>query len=248
MPVHDWTLVDPGIFHDFHNAWILEIANALNGGLLPGGYYALTEQHAGKYITDLLTLQSTPREATLGPLPPDTGGLALAEAPPKVRRKLTGAVSLRRLRRTLAIRHVSGHRLVAIIEIVSPANKDRAEHVQEFVAKSVAALENGIHILLVDLFPPGKHDPAGMHGAIWDNFDEQPYDLPAKEPLTLASYSATAAPEAYLEHLAIGDVLRDMPLLLYWDRYIHVPLEGAYQAAFRGRPEYWRKVVEGNAR
>src|SRR5437879_142440 len=106
MPVHDWTLVDAGIFHDFHNAWVLEIANALNGGLLPSGYYALTEQHAGKYVTDLLTLHASPREDA-PPLPADSGGLALAEAPPKVRRKLTSTGNLRRLRRTLAIRHVS---------------------------------------------------------------------------------------------------------------------------------------------
>ena len=57
MPIHDWTRVEPGIFHDFHSAWVMELRNALNGGVLPAGYYALTEQHAGKYITDVLTLQ-----------------------------------------------------------------------------------------------------------------------------------------------------------------------------------------------
>ena len=164
MPIHDWTRVEPGIFHDFHNAWVMELRNALNGGVLPAGYYALTEQHAGKYITDVLTLQARPNGESSS-VSPDSGGLALAEAPPKVRRKLTSAGSLRRLRRTLAIRHVSGHRLVALIEIVSPANKDRAEHVQEFVGKAVAALEHGIHVLLVDLFLPGPHDRHGMREA-----------------------------------------------------------------------------------
>jgi hypothetical protein len=48
MPVHDWTLVDSGIFHHFHNAWLNEISNKLNDGLLPQGCYALTEQHAGR--------------------------------------------------------------------------------------------------------------------------------------------------------------------------------------------------------
>lgn len=56
MPVHDWTRVDAGIFHDFHNVWLGELRNVLNGGLLPAGYYAMTEQPAGKYITDVLTL------------------------------------------------------------------------------------------------------------------------------------------------------------------------------------------------
>lgn len=33
MPVHDWTRVEAGIFHDFHTAWIPELRRALNGSL-----------------------------------------------------------------------------------------------------------------------------------------------------------------------------------------------------------------------
>src|SRR4051794_37951305 len=40
MPLHDWTRVEAGIFHDFHNAWVVELRTALNGGLLPPDYYA----------------------------------------------------------------------------------------------------------------------------------------------------------------------------------------------------------------
>jgi hypothetical protein len=39
MPVHDWTRVDVGVFHDFHSSWIAHVKAALNGGLLPAGYY-----------------------------------------------------------------------------------------------------------------------------------------------------------------------------------------------------------------
>ncbi len=46
MPIHDWTRVDAGIFHDFHTVWIGYLRTALNEGLLPEGYYALAEQHA----------------------------------------------------------------------------------------------------------------------------------------------------------------------------------------------------------
>ena len=38
MPVHDWTRVEAGIFHDFHNVWIGQLRNTLNEGLLPEGY------------------------------------------------------------------------------------------------------------------------------------------------------------------------------------------------------------------
>ena len=57
MPIHDWTRVEAGIFHDFHHGWIEEIKRALNAGLLPDDYYALAEQHASRFEPDVLTLQ-----------------------------------------------------------------------------------------------------------------------------------------------------------------------------------------------
>jgi hypothetical protein len=41
MPMHDWTRVEPTIYHHFHQRWTVAIADALNGGLLPAGYSAL---------------------------------------------------------------------------------------------------------------------------------------------------------------------------------------------------------------
>ena len=58
MPVHDWTRVSAGTFHDFHSTWIVEIKRALNVGLLPANYYAMAEQVAGETGPDVLTLQS----------------------------------------------------------------------------------------------------------------------------------------------------------------------------------------------
>lgn len=244
MPVHDWTRVEAGIFHDFHNAWITEIRNVLNGGLLPPDYYALGEQHAGQYVADVLTLHAAP-VLDGPPRLPTGGGTAVAEAPPQVRRKLTVSASTRKRRRTLAVRHVSGHRLVAMIEIVSPANKDRASHVHEFAQKIDDALRYGVHVLLVDLFPPGTHDPYGMHGEVWQLLDEAPDAVPGDEPLTVASYVAELQPEAYLEHAAVGSALPAMPLFLHPERYTTVPLEATYEAAVGGMPAFWRAVLEG---
>ncbi|MDA1016801.1 MAG: DUF4058 family protein [Planctomycetota bacterium] len=247
MPVNDWTRVEAGIFHDFHTAWIPEIRTALNDGLLPDGYYALAEQHAGNVIADVLTLHtSEPQQAWPLPPLPDVGGVAVAEAPPRTRRK--HVVELTELRRSLAIRHVSGHRLVALVEIVSPGNKDRARSVSDFTDKVESALNSGVHVLLVDLFPPGSHDPTGMHGAILQRLEDsdEPYDLPAEEPLTVASYAVGRRVEIYVEHLAVGGHIVDMPLFLTPDRYINLPLQTTYAGAFRGMPAFWRDVLEGN--
>ncbi|MCR4411438.1 MAG: DUF4058 family protein [Thermoguttaceae bacterium] len=246
MPVHDWTRVDAGTFHGFHTAWVTHLSETLNGGLLPSGYYALPEQHGGHLIADVLTLQApSPVLPPLPPLAPDDGGVAVVESPPRVRRKMTPSSAARTARRTLTIRHISGHRVVALVEIVSPANKDRAAHVAEFADKAERALYEGIHLVVIDLVPPGPYDPQGMHGAIWDRFDDEPYPLPVNEPLTLASYVAGPRPEIYLEHLAVGSPLVEMPLFLNPDRYINLPLEPTYSAAYRGMPEFWREVLEG---
>ena len=66
--------------------------------------------------------------------------------------------------------------------------------------------------------------------------------------MTLASYAAEFLPnlpKIYVEHLAVGLPLADMPLFLNPDRYINLPLEATYEAAYRGMPSFWRNVLEG---
>jgi hypothetical protein len=244
MPVHDWTRVQTGSFHHFHCAWITHLAEALNGGILPSGYYALAEQHAGRLIPDVLTLRLPERLADTAP---DEGGLAVAEAPPRVARRLVASpeASYRMQRRTLAIRHTSHHRIVAMIEVVSPANKDRRTSVDELVDKIDSVLHFGCHVLLADLLPAGLYDPRGIHGSLWERYDSASADeKPGANVLTFASYVAGPLPEAYVESVALGDSLPEMPLFLQVDSYINVPLDETYQAAYRGLPLYLREVLE----
>jgi Protein of unknown function (DUF4058) len=253
MPVHDWTRVDAGIFHAFHLSWLARLQDALNDGIMPEGYYALAEQHTGLMIPDVLTLYGGGPSQNVVPLPTppaeDTGGTAVADAPPKVRRKHSVEFSTKGRRRSLAIRHVTGHRLVALLEVISPANKDRIASVTVFVNKVVSALEHGVHVLMVDLLPPSRHDPFGMHDAILQQLDapDQPYDLPAEEPLTLASYVAGPVIDMFLEHVAVGAPLPEMPLFFVPKRYVSVPLQRTYDEAYHGMPALWRGVLEGRA-
>lgn len=243
MPVHDWTRVSAGTFHDFHNSWITHMKESLNEGLLPEGYYAQSEQHAGQVIADVLTLHVTDAPRHRG----NDGAIAVAEAPPQTRLRVTAdeGAMYHRLQRTLAIRHTSGHELVAILEIVSPSNKDRAGHVEDIVHKIISALDKQIHVLLIDLLPPGVNDPCGVHGAVWNHYDAQSYEAPDGQPLTLAAYLAEPMPVAWVEPVGVGESLIDMPLFLDPDWYVNTPLEATYMTAFRGVPEYWRDVIEG---
>ena len=79
MPIHDWTRVDAGLFHDFHQDWTIELRRSLNAGRLPPGYVALTDQQTGGPIPDVLTLNRRPKGAGKGE---PAGGLAVATAPP----------------------------------------------------------------------------------------------------------------------------------------------------------------------
>ncbi len=252
MPVHDWTRVRPGTFHDFHGSWITHLKEALNGGLLPAGYYALAEQPAEDAWPDVLALEATGPEFDGGRWSVHDGGraVAVAERPPQVSVTITAeAERVAQKQRTLVIRHATGDRIVALLEIVSPGNKDRRQALARFVDKATAELSQGYHLLIVDLFPPGPHDRQGIHAAIWaevDGTEAAEYRQPLDKPLTLAAYEAKLAPTAYIEPVAVGAPLPAMPLFLAPGWYIHVPLEETYGHAWRGMPERWRRVIEAD--
>ncbi len=247
MPVHDWTRVDAGIFHHFHHGWIEEIQRALNNGLLPDDYYALAEQHAAGFGPDVLTLQGPGNESDAGESrPPVTnGGVGLQMAPPKVR--ITAETDMefyRRKQNTVAVRHVSGDRLVAMVEVVSPGNKAGQKAFRAFVEKVASLLDKQIHLLILDLHPPASRDPEGIHGAVWDEVTGMAYGAPLDKRLTLAAYESAETVRAYIEPTAVGDVLPDMPLFLEPRAYVNVPLEATYEAAYRGVPRRWKRVLD----
>lgn len=247
MPVHDWTRVGSGIFHHFHHDWIAAIARALNDGRMPEGYYALAEQVAEGPKPDLIALEA--RRSDDVPYPPgaiDDRALAVLEHPPKVRftdeqERDIYAESADRV----AIRHASGDRVVAYIEIVSPGNKHTPYAMQKFVEKLNEALDQGIHLLVVDILPPGKHDPRGVHAALWELRSGESHGVTAEEPLGFSAYRVDEVPRGYFERIAVGQPLPDMPVFLTPLHYVNVPLEQTYLESYRGVPERWQRVIEG---
>jgi hypothetical protein len=246
MPIHDWKRVEAGIFHDFHHAWIEEIKRALNRGVLPDGYYALAEQFAAGFGPDVLTLQEDRNgdaADSASPTPGPSGGVLLAVSRWKPIAE-TDMAFYRRKQNVVAVRHVSGDRIVAMIEIVSPGNKAARNPLRAFVQKAAELLDRGVHLLIIDLHPPGKRDPDGIHNEIWQEVAGQEYALPADKPLTLAAYEAGDALRAYVVQAAVGDPLAGMPLVLEPGKAVEVPLEATYNAAFADVPRRWRRVLE----
>jgi hypothetical protein len=245
--MHDWTRVPPGIFHAFHHEWISEISRELNRKLLPQDYYALPEQVAAGFGPDVLTLQEQPPD----PQPPaeEPGGVATATIlqtrPQTTFTAETDAEFYRRKKSSIAIRHVSDDRIVAMLEIVSPGNKSNSYAFRAFVDKACELLEHRIHLLIIDPFPPTDRDPDGIHAAIWEQIEQQaPFHLPGDRPLTLTAYECDLTTRAYIEPVAVGESLPDMPLYLQPNGYVQVPLEATYASAFSIQPKRWRRVLE----
>jgi len=108
MPIHDWTKVDAGTFHDFHQGWTIEIRNALDRGVLPSGYVAATHQQANGYEPDV-SVHSRPlrsdRPNHAG------GGIAVIDSPPQIKRVShleTEAEAYARRKNRIVVRHAHG--------------------------------------------------------------------------------------------------------------------------------------------
>jgi hypothetical protein len=244
VPVHDWRRVEAGIFHAFHHRWISAISDVLNTGALPSDYYALPEQHAAGFGPDVLTLQAEPAHGGESEFPSGNTATIVRTRPRTQFSAETDTEFYRRKKSSIAIRHISGDRLVTMLEIISPGNKSSRHALRALVEKACELLEHRIHLLLVDLFPPGPRDPNGIHAAIWEEVEDEPFVLPKDKPLTLVAYECDLTTRAYIETMAFGDRLPDMPLFLEPTAYVPVPLENTYQTTFALLPRRWRSVVE----
>jgi hypothetical protein len=238
MPIHDWTRVSAGTFHDFHQGWTIEIRNRLNSGVLPDGYYAMADQRVSGPEPDIIALRLRS--------PEPSGGLAVAETPPRIQRAArveTETALYARKANRIVIHHELG-RVVAMIEVVSPGNKDSKHAIASFIAKAVDFIRNGIHFLMIDLFPSGPRDPQGIAQAIWDELvGESLGTRPADKLLTVAAYDAGNELSAYVDALAVGALLPDAPLFLAPGWYVNVPLEQTYTASWDVTPKPIRDLV-----
>ena len=67
--------------------------------------------------------------------------------------------------------------------------------------------------------------------------------MPPDKPLVVAAYAADELPTAYVEPVAVGDALPDMPILLEPGMYVPVPLQSTYEVAWSNCPDAIREEV-----
>jgi len=242
MPMHDWSKVKPRTYHNFHYRWIASIMDQLNAGILPEGCFAMAEQVIGGPEPDVVTLKSADG------LPPASGGvrgMALAEPKAKPATSVVMTADVDRYARKanrIVVRHELGQ-VLAIIELVSPGNKDSMHAIRSLVEKLAQLLFDGINLLVVDPLPPTPRDPQGTHALIWNEVTDQPFELPADRPLTIAAYQAEPIKTAWVEPIAVGSPLPVMPLFLQGDFYVDLPLEASYQETWNALPAELTRLV-----
>jgi Protein of unknown function (DUF4058) len=274
MRVHNWSKLFAGLFHDFHSRWIVSLSEALNTGLLPSSYYAMAEQVAGGPRPDILTLEQGVPETEFNDYSPENqpemfepaleeqsvtheDGQLLTETKPLVRFTVKAEETLYTEKRNrVAIRHMSDDRIVAVIEIISPGNKQSPKSIEFFNEKVLSLLQLGKHFLMIDVLPPGKADPRGMHAALWESAFGETVGVTSEEPIGCVAYHAERDydvvdlhvkrffPTAYFERCSLVGPLPTMPLFLTDKMYVNVPLTDTYAAAFKGVPERWKKKLE----
>ena len=110
MPIHDWTRVDAGIYHDFHCSFVVQLSRQLNSGLLPTDHYSLIEGQVAEHGVE-------PQPTPGGNPHRDSAGLMVAE--PLIEESFYIA-----RRRTVAVRHITDDR--AVVSVCSPSKSGYA--------------------------------------------------------------------------------------------------------------------------
>ena len=237
VPLHDWTRVSAGRWHDMHLAWTAALRTELNSGLLPDPFFALAEP-AGRWERGRRRAAIRPDVSVEAAVEPPAGCVRFCEAADRFGR--TEVLASQFMPRRVTVRHPDGDRVVAVVEFASPGNRDSVPKVIDFTEKFAAALEAGVHGVLIDPFPGTGPAPDGLHGAVTARFGAT-HRLDPDRPLTFAGYRAISgpgvSPTAFVQSCAVGEPPPTVPLFLDPAWCVPVDLAPSYAAAFRGCPK-----------
>lgn len=216
---HPWTSV--------HSAWANAIVQQLNQDLLPSRYYALpTTQIGGRFEIDVATVDD---EAGFSAAP--VGGTAVW-APSKPTVILPVDFADLDVFEVQVMDEESGQ-IVAAIELVSPANKDRATAREAFTHKCAALLQRGVSVMIVDVVTERKANLAAeLVRLLHENLDSQfgRAELYAVACRVAGTGLGTQL-ELWPELLQTGHELPTLPLWIGPELAIPLDLEQSYSAA-----------------
>ncbi len=124
-----------------------------------------------------------------------------------------------------------GRRLVAAIEIVSPANKERVEKRSLFAAKCAALLEKGVAVSIIDVVTGRHFNLYAQVLALIGHEDPTLGDPPAHTYAASCRWvkKKRALLQLWSHVLTIGGALPTLPLWLSEDLAVPLDLERSYE-------------------
>lgn len=210
----------------FHGLWAGVLVQKLNEDILGDEHHAEMQVHVGSRIeVDVASLAETRHEGRNGTV------LAPAWAPPATALVIPTVFPDDIEVQVLAT--TTGATLVAAIELVSPANKDRDTTRTAFAAKCVAYLTRGIGLIVVDLV---TNRLANLHNETMRLLNQGgAFLLPDAAIYAVAYRPARSAAgdriEVWPQVLTLGQPLPLLPLALRNAETVPVDLEETYNEA-----------------
>ncbi len=227
----------------FHALWAGSISDALNRSL-PSGYFAEVQTRIGggtRIEADVATFEILTHSPTAGGGDPGSAGgvtVATLTAPASAYARPRPAMVMPALfPDDIEVQVYSdgmggGVTLVAAVELVSPANKDRPETRTGFAAKCAAYLQRGVNLLLIDVVTSRG---GNLHNELVELLSTGEQYRLAREPLYAVSYRTVRQRldergniEFWTALLAVGEPLPLLPMPLDRGQFVPLDLEATY--------------------
>lgn len=228
-PHHHW--------ESFHSNWATRIADGI-AAVLPPEFQVEEHTHAGPgFEIDVAAYEG---QLSL-PVGPSLGPTLATRAAPAYAPPAPDATMPAVFPDTFEVRVFSttaGLTLVAVIELVSPGNKDRPAERRSFAVKCASYLAQGVSLIVVDVVTSRR---ANLHNDLMRLMEAAPdLDFPPEVNLYAVAYrplrrGEQEAHDLWLRPLALGEPLPTLPLRLTGDLFVAVDFEAAYQEACRRR-------------
>ena len=221
MPLHDWT--DRDNFDGLHHLWMSEVVGVLRHTLPPPFRVVIGS-------SPLLTVGGERRYPDVGvangrhPDPASAGGVV---------REPDVEVPVATLEEDLTVQVQRDGRLVAVIEFISPGNKDRPDSRDTYTTRYLTYLRHGVHLLLVDVHrrPIGFSFPQRIAAELQTELPAPPAPCAVAyrvgEPLAEAGRFLAV----WSDPLTVGQPLPTVSLPLTVHLAVPIDLEATYSRA-----------------
>lgn len=221
-------------WEELHGQWPAVIVHHLRKKL-PAGFVAGPRVHFGSYIEIDVAAFEKEERLWRPTIDEGNGGVATAVwAPPQPSIVVETTLPDQDEYEVRIYDAKRGRRLVAAIEIVSPANKDRPEHRNVFIAKCLELLRKGVAVSIVDLVTV-RHfnlytELLAFIGHSDPTLGAEPPDIYAASCRWVEKGKRRLL-EAWSHILVVGQPLPTLPLWLTEDVSIPLELEPSYEQA-----------------